>query len=188
MCYAMTTPTPHYQPFYCEENIWQLCADRGFAEDAFVVFISNEGRTCALWSQRATRAPGAPVVWDYHVILVDASQTPAQVWDLDSLAGATVPFETWWQATFPFMDALPGRFRPRFRVIPAEVYLDTFSSDRSHMRDADGEWQAPPPEWEPIWRPEEGMNLARFIDMSDGFVGQLHDPDAFFRRFSEDNV
>ncbi|QDG49466.1 hypothetical protein FIV42_01540 [Persicimonas caeni] len=182
----MTTPTsnPRYQPFYCEENIYQLCADGGFADgDASVVFISNAGRTCALWAQRAAREQGAPVVWDYHVVLVDASGPQAMVWDLDTLVGAPVPFAVWWQATFPFGATVPEPFQPQFRVVPAGVFLQTFSSDRSHMRDAQGHWQAPPPEWAPIFRPDEGMNLDRFIDMDSDFVGEVLDAAAMRRRF-----
>ena len=37
-----------------------------------------------------------------------------------------------------------------FRVIPAEVYLTTFSSDRRHMRRPDGSWIKPPPSYAPI--------------------------------------
>lgn len=41
----------------------------------------------------------------------------------------------------------PFRF---FRVIPAETYLTTFSSDRRHMRRPDGSWIKPPPSYAPI--------------------------------------
>jgi hypothetical protein len=184
---VMTWPTPHrcYQPFFCEENIWQLCARHDFgAADAYVVFISNADRTCALWSQRAARAVGAPVVWDYHVILVDDSGPNAQVWDLDSLVGAPAAFEHWWQVTFPFKEDLPAQFQPEFRVIDAGEFIDRFSSDRSHMRNDDGHWQAPPPAWEPIWRAEKGMNLDRFVDMSCEFVGDVMDAGEIVRRFS----
>ena len=34
-----------------------------------------------------------------------------------------------------------------FRVIPANVFLDTFASDRSHMLDAEGKWLKPPPSY-----------------------------------------
>jgi hypothetical protein len=182
----MTSPTPtsRYQPFYCEENIWQLCDQGDFGDGAYVVFISNARRTCALWSQRAAHSPGAPIVWDYHVVLIDDDVEPhAEVWDLDTLVGAPVPFERWWQATFPLEDAIPDEFRPCFRVIPADTFGTEFSSDRSHMRD-DGDWKAPPPIWEPIYRPEAGMNLDRFIDMSDVFLGKVIDASKFHRRFN----
>lgn len=37
-----------------------------------------------------------------------------------------------------------------FRVIPAEEFLQTFASDRSHMLTPDGHWMAPPPTYPPI--------------------------------------
>ncbi len=39
---------------------------------------------------------------------------------------------------------LPNR---KFRVIPAEVFLATFASDRSHMKNEDGSWMQPPPSY-----------------------------------------
>jgi len=32
-------------------------------------------------------------------------------------------------------------------MIRADLYLETFASDRSHMKDADGKWQKPPPSY-----------------------------------------
>jgi len=32
-----------------------------------------------------------------------------------------------------------------FRVVPSDLYLSTFASDRSHMLNADGSWLHPPP-------------------------------------------
>ena len=173
-----------YQPYYCEENIWHLCRDRGFEERrAFVVFISNEGRSCALWSQRAAPQTGVPVVWDYHVVAIDASGNEAQVWDLDTVVGAPVDFGRWWKTTFPLGESVPERLRPTFRVVEADTYLERFSSDRSHMRDDDGGWKKPPPDWEPIFEADEGMNLERFVAMDDDFVGEVLEMEAFCRRF-----
>lgn len=178
----MSEETARYQPFYCEENIWQLCAQRSFdAERAWAVFISNPARTCALWSQRAARRPGEPVLWDYHVVLLDTSEAEPRIWDLDTLIGTPAPFADWWQATFPFEDRLPEQFQPRFRLIPADVYLAEFSSDRSHMRDEQGAWRAPPPEWAPIFDADRGMNLDRFIDLEDEFVGEVMGREGFCR-------
>jgi len=32
-------------------------------------------------------------------------------------------------------------------MIQADLYLKTFASDRSHMKDANGKWQKPPPSY-----------------------------------------
>lgn len=37
-----------------------------------------------------------------------------------------------------------------FRVIPAEEFLQTFASDRSHMLTPEGHWMSPPPTYPPI--------------------------------------
>ncbi|KAI0328116.1 hypothetical protein GY45DRAFT_1255775 [Cubamyces sp. BRFM 1775] len=71
-----------YTSCYCEENIYLLAQTftrlsesnatdrRGpWPWQIYVVFISNGGKTVALWNQKAARDAGV-VVWDYHVVLV----------------------------------------------------------------------------------------------------------------------
>lgn len=41
-------------------------------------------------------------------------------------------------------------FPRKFRVIPAEAFLRTFASDRSHMKKPNGEWIKMPPPYSPI--------------------------------------
>ncbi|TRY84327.1 hypothetical protein DNTS_025434 [Danionella cerebrum] len=53
----------------------------------------------------------------------------------------------------------------KLRVIPADVYLKKFASDRSHMKDSDGNWRMPPPEYSCLETPESKMNLDDFICM-----------------------
>ena len=43
--------------------------------------------------------------------------------------------------------------RRKFRVIPAESFLRTFASDRSHMKKPNGEWIKTPPPYLPIRTP-----------------------------------
>ncbi|KAF3938487.1 hypothetical protein ABW19_dt0205249 [Dactylella cylindrospora] len=42
------------------------------------------------------------------------------------------------------------RFKRFFRLVPAELYLQHFSSSREHMKDHLGNWNKPLPEWEII--------------------------------------
>ena len=44
-----------------------------------------------------------------------------------------------------------------FRVVPSDVYLSAFASDRSHMLNTDGSWLQPPPTYPCIHTP--GMRL-----------------------------
>ena len=43
-----------YQPYYCEENVWRLCADGAVdVARASVLLVTNRSRMCAVWRQRA---------------------------------------------------------------------------------------------------------------------------------------
>lgn len=139
-------PTAPYWPYYCEENAWhaaQRCL--GEAGPVEVWLVSNRGRTCALWAQRAAPAPDEPVLWDYHVVV----RAGGYVLDPDCTAGARLAAEAWLTATFPHAASVRPRFRPAFRVLDAARYLTLFASDRRHMRDAAGVFQQPPPPWPP---------------------------------------
>ncbi len=161
---------PRYQPFWCEENVWHLVGrdDLG-AGPRSVVFVSNANRQVALWQQKASREPDGLVVWDYHVVL----RVGAMLWDLDTQLPCPVAAARWIEETFRPVDE---PYAPRFRVVSAADYLRTFASDRSHMRDEHGRWRAPPPPWPTIG---EGHTLPRFIDMTDRFVGEVMDLQAF---------
>ncbi len=142
-----------YAPFYCEENVWHLSGDPQIeAGQAEVLFISNPFRSCALWEQRAADEDSLPVIWDYHVILVAPSNSGPQVWDLDTRLGFPVDLRMYLKSTFRTLPAGLSRLAPLFRVIDAETYRGVFSSDRSHMRAADGGWLHPPPPWSAIQR------------------------------------
>jgi hypothetical protein len=150
-----------YQPFYCEENIWQLARLRhgaaGIAQQA-VVLVTNPARTVACWHQRASRAPDAPVVWDYHVVLVERDENGTTViHDLDSTVGTPLPAAAWIAATFPQCDHVRPTYRPGFRLVAATTWLRDFATDRSHMHDAAGHWFQPPPPWDPPGAPRHNL-------------------------------
>lgn len=172
-----------YASCYCEENVYLLAAQ--FATlarqpqlqrwSAYAVFISNQTRTVALWSQRAAREPNAPVVWDYHVVLAlrpDRSVAAGahegggampkrggsekgrrtMVYDADCALGAPLSWDDYVCATFALGDGLPPEYHSLFRVVPADIFLAEFVSDRSHMlltRDGT-DYSVPPPPWAPL--------------------------------------
>jgi hypothetical protein len=152
----------HDAPFWCEENAWHLCVEPRVGEDASVVVITNAWRTVALWHQRAASRVDAPVVWDYHVIVVSRSAT---VWDLDTRLAFPVALDEYLRETFR---SVAPRLRPRFRAIAAPVYRSRFASDRRHMRDAEGGWQQPPPPWPAIG---DGHVLDALLDTDDDAFG-----------------
>lgn len=162
-----------YASRYCEENVWQLAQAPELAGlQRSAVFITNARKTCALWHQRSAQAPGEPVLWDYHVVLLTEGDAP-RLWDLDSDLPFPSPALDYLSATFPFAGSLPPEVEPRFRLVPAEELLQTFASDRSHMRAPDGSWHAPPPPWPPIATAGETMTLPRYLDLRLPQPGQV---------------
>jgi hypothetical protein len=175
---------PAYCAYYCEENIWHLCADpRVGADERHVLLICNRARQVAMWGQKIAEHPGYPIAWDYHVILLARSgvQGQWQAWDLDARAPCPQPASAWLDRSFEGVALLPPQFEPHFRLVDAEAYRRHFRSDRRHMRNPDGSSMQPPPSWpailgEPFGEPDDGSNLARFLDVDDReFLGELLD-------------
>lgn len=159
-----------YTSCYCEENVWKLCefvrTERTtHLEQVFAVFISNKNRTVPLWKQKSGRGDH-PVIWDYHVILLHISpQSDTMVYDLDSVLSFPCSLQLYGTKALRSDYGIKPAFHRKFRVIPADVFLQNFASDRSHMRKADGSWQMPPPSYPPIHTAESQMNLDDFISM-----------------------
>ena len=159
-----------YHPFYCEENIHHLCQDARFAgRRRHVLFISGPEKACVMWHQRAAKRPGAPMFWDYHVVLL--VEDPWEVWDLDTTLGLPVPAAEYLLRSFH--PGVPREFRTLFRRVDADAFLQAFASDRSHMRRRDGSWQRPPPPWPPPCPEGIAPNLLRFVDMRDPIAGEV---------------
>ncbi|XP_071879847.1 uncharacterized protein [Anas platyrhynchos] len=141
-----------YTGCYCEENVWKLCdyiRSRGErpVEEFYAVFISNERRMVPLWKQKSGHGD-EPVVWDYHVILLRVSSGEQNfTYDLDTELPFPCPFDMYSTEAFRLDDSLHPEFHRKIRMIRADLYLETFASDRSHMKDADGKWQKPPPSY-----------------------------------------
>jgi hypothetical protein len=168
-----------YCPYYCEENIWHLCANPILGEGLrFVLLVSNPGRQVAVWGQRSAADPAVPVLWDYHAIATTQVADTWRIWDLDTRLGLPLPATAYLQQSFL---PVPPRFAPRFRLLSCTDYRRLLASDRRHMRATDGHWLQPPPRWRPIG---QGHNLERCIDMDDDFSGELLDLDGLSVYFS----
>ncbi len=172
------TPPFRHQPYYCEENVWQLCAHPALSgRRVDVVFVSNPARQVAMWHQRA--APrGEVIVWDYHVFAI--AHDPSEVWDLDTDLGAPVAALDYLAASF--RAGVDRVHAPRFRVVEAAEFVGVFASDRSHMRDRRGVFVKEPPPWPPIGAPGAASNLMDFVDTEADFVGELLDLEALGAR------
>lgn len=168
----------------------------------YVVFISNEQRCCPMLGQRASKNSKEACFWDYHVIfiqsvrecvkvsgkingnLTDASVKKhcqkTTVFDVDSRLPYACELEAYLEATFSSLkfrtECDRDKYAPLFRVIPADIYLENFYSDRMHMfNSGTGQWNAPPPTYDcimnhktnPTERNKEGnlSNLAEYVSM-----------------------
>jgi hypothetical protein len=142
-----------YCSHYCEENALRLAAHLGVG--THVLLISNGARAVTLRQQLAGGSPRT-VVWDYHVLLLDAGGPEVLVFDLDSALPFPSPLPAYISAALPEAPE-PGAAPPRFRLVPLPAYEGYLSSDRSHMRDpASGAWLMPPPPWPPYCGPCSG--------------------------------
>jgi hypothetical protein len=178
------TPGHRYQPCYCEENVWWLCQDESVAAlERWVVFISNPAHQVVLLSQQASPAERA-LVWDYHVILLVRGEARLEVWDLDTRLGVPAPLSDYLAQTFPPLPVDAMALAPWFRVVPADDFLATFATDRSHMRAPDGSWLASPPPWRAPAAAGQRANLMRFVDMADDVAGDVVDLMGLLRLFS----
>ncbi|NXD05862.1 NTAQ1 amidohydrolase, partial [Nothocercus nigrocapillus] len=153
-----------------EENVWKLCdyirsRDQYPLEEFYAVFISNERRMIPLWKQKSGHGD-EPVVWVKHFVL----------YFLCILLFSSVCYalcEKEWalvlcdkcSVILPPSSGIILLFR-KVRMIRADLYLRTFASDRSHMKDANGKWQKPPPSYPCIETADSKMNLDDFISMN----------------------
>ena len=70
-------------------------------------------------------------------------------------------------------------FHRKFRVVTGEEYLQSFSSDRRHMKEGE-KWIKPPPNWEIIkGSKQEEHNLDAFISMEQQGPGTVHNLEQF---------
>lgn len=161
----MSLPPPDHQPFFCEENVHRLARRTDLvAHPSEVVIITNALKQVACWQQRAAEVD-EPILWDYHVVLLEHHVAGPLIWDLDTRLPCPLPAELWVDATFFDPHQVRRPFHPRFRVIPSEVYLVELATDRSHMLTRSGRYRRPPPPWDPPGAP--GMNLeSRWLDLT----------------------
>ncbi|ORC92996.1 putative DREV methyltransferase [Trypanosoma theileri] len=172
----LTRESVPYASHYCEENTYKLIeilfenytvSD----QDVFAVFVSNREKKTPVWMQRLGRNEENdnidtknPLVWDYHVFVLVITTTGRKlVFDYDSILPFPSLAEEYVMKAFrPYMQ-LREEYQQWFRVIPGRLYLDYFSSDRSHMDTSD----IPPPPW-PLIRGKlavKEMQLPLYWDM-----------------------
>ncbi|XP_065148536.1 protein N-terminal glutamine amidohydrolase isoform X1 [Paramisgurnus dabryanus] len=190
--YALISPSRNecvYTSCYCEENVWKLCEyvrDQGTCSlhDVYAVFISNERKMIPIWKQKSSRGD-KPVIWDYHVILLHKSkQGQSYIYDLDTILPFPCLLDVYSREAFQSDEHLRREFWRQLRVVPADIYLKKFASDRSHMKTNDGNWRMPPPSYPCIEASDTKMNLDDFISMDDRVgYGEVYGLSDFVQHF-----
>ena len=192
-----------YTSCYCEENVWKLCQmiqvkDPSLLADTKVVFVSNFAKKVAFWCQKSGKDnKNVPVVWDYHVILIHKGQKDWLTYDLDTTLDFPTSIEDYFMKSFCPDIKKSSSYKPMFRVVDSEDFLEHFSSDRSHMKNKYGEWLADPPQYPAIVCKGVRSNLKKYINMvelNNKNFGKVFKCDEFFESFcsgsssSEDKV
>jgi len=174
-----------YTPFYCEENIWQLCQQSELQNlDSSVAIISNAAQAVLFFQQQQGRGAEGFVVWDYHVILLSSDQT-WQVWDFESKLGFPCELGHYLEHSFPRHYRQLSDFQPMFRIIKRDEYVRRLRSDRSHMRKANGDWSATPPTWPPILSGD--VSLHSLVDVQNPAMGEVVSLQSVESKFIEKN-
>lgn len=118
-----------------------------------------------LWGQKVGRQTEEfLVIWDYHVIMIHLENNTSRVYDFDSVLPFPVSGKHYFDLVLRHC-RIKDTYQYQFRVINAEDYLQTFASDRSRMKDNDGNYLKPPPAYECIRTENETNNLNKFISM-----------------------
>lgn len=159
------TPVPNF----CEENVWRSLQEPS-NNPRWAVFVSTEDRKCTMWAQR-TQNGITPVIWDYHVVMLEQTPEGFQVWDPDCTAGSSLSASDWTMANFPQPDR-----DVRFRIVDAEMFRREFRSDRRHSR---GSAQ---PDW-PVISPGE-HNLSNYTSVLTSEPGRLVDLEVWIQLIS----
>lgn len=127
-----------------------------------VLLLSNEKKTIALAHQRASDQ-GKVIIWDYHVVLYN--QLTQEIFDYDTRLNFPERIQDYLINTFGDQENIPENYQTHCRELPADVYLKSFDSDRTHMLSTDGMPLQNFPTWPPI-RSKEPITLMQLIDFN----------------------
>lgn len=161
-----------YSANFCEENIWHLCKNpalSGFSKK--VLIVSNSSSYCPFRFQKSINNDEI-VWWNYHVILLASQAGATLVYDFDSILPVPISGMEYMTLTFGEIDNLTPAILPCFKAIDAGDYLNSFVSDRSHMKDSEGNWLSVPPKW-PIIGKNGDLPLPALMDFSEASAERI---------------
>ncbi|KAI8835396.1 N-terminal glutamine amidase-domain-containing protein [Chytriomyces cf. hyalinus JEL632] len=176
---------------FCEENVFLLLKHKIIPDPSktFAVFVSNPLKSVPIWRQ----SKGDPVVWDYHVFALIPDPENEQemlVLDLDSTLPFPSPLQQYMDEACPVLR--DNSYKRFYRLIRGSEYIQTFASDRRHMKAVDQAgnpvWNAEPPAYAPVQTETSKFNLDRYWTMGPEDVGKIeagfgsvYDEDTFRR-------
>lgn len=162
-----------YSANFCEENIWHLCQNPALEHfSKKVLIVSNSNKYCPFRFQKSIN--GYEIVWwNYHVILFASHECQSFIYDFDSTLPVPLSGMEYIEKTFQRHENWEEIHLPRFKAIEAKDYLDSFESDRSHMKDSDGNWLSTPPKWPAIGK-SGGLSLPSLLDFTDSSKERIY--------------
>ena len=144
--------TPHgYTKYYCEENIYKLLTHpEDNIEESYSIFITNSINRVIVENHNFSN-------FDYHVIaMVKYKEDDTYyILDFDSLKEFKQPLIDYINIHFTNTTSIP-----MFRVVPKDIMLSDFKTNRSHMTKP----ELGVPSWEKL---HESTNLTLFIDVKE---------------------
>lgn len=173
-----------YSANFCEENIWHLCQNHeleGFTKK--VLIVSNPTKNCPFRFQKSIN--GDEVVWwNYHVIMLASTSDSSLVYDFDSTLPVPISAKEYFEMTFDRKDHFKPDDLPLFKSIDSSLYINSFFSDRSHMKDTNGNWLSSPPNWQIIGKNKDLplFKLQDFSSSSEQKIYSLEEMEAIFSK------
>eukprot|EP01006_Ploeotia_vitrea_P048555 TRINITY_DN67249_c6_g6_i2.p1 TRINITY_DN67249_c6_g6~~TRINITY_DN67249_c6_g6_i2.p1 ORF type:complete len:254 (-),score=10.84 TRINITY_DN67249_c6_g6_i2:163-924(-) len=201
----MTTTTElgtAYTHCFCEENIFNLIQhlqeQQQPSDHLYAVFFSScrrqatPGRWRSFVPLFSVKGTEPLVVWDYHVVALHFKDGEALIYDFDTALSLGCTAQHYVRRTFlstalgeelgldieTFAQVELLTRNVEFKVIPADFYLQNFSSDRCHMKP---DPKVPFPDYPCIKKGEDAFNLNKFINMADSSNGHVMDLGEFFQ-------
>ena len=125
-----------YTPLFCEENIWKLIESLKLNTEIApldVLFLINESNSIALFNQKKSNNK-QPVIWDYHVVLSAIHNDQFIILDFDSKLEFPCDLSTYFNSTFRLDIEIPATYKTQLKPIDANLFYNSFTSNREHMR------------------------------------------------------
>lgn len=168
-----------YSANFCEENIWHLCQNQALEHfSKKVLIVSNENRYCPFRYQKSINGDDI-VWWNYHVILLASNGESTLIYDFDSTLPVPISGLDYLQKSFQLNGNQLDSNLPYFKAIDSEVYLNSFFSDRSHMKDTTGNWLSSPPKW-PLIANEGNLALPDLLNFTGTSKEMIYSLDEMF--------